>query len=138
MYKQNKNMMLIHHSNANRNCIIVYLHMCLFVATVAIFDNVPQGQKNVFIPAKKKKKNYLLLRMQSILWHINDKLMECRFWFIDIDINDTLFLLCWVKEERIPASTITTTNFSSHSSYQKKRHENKYLMHNTHAISLNF
>lgn len=27
------------------------LHMGLFAATVAIFENVPQGQKNVFIPA---------------------------------------------------------------------------------------
>ena len=28
------------------------LQMCLLFATVAIFENVPQGKMNVFIPAK--------------------------------------------------------------------------------------
>ena len=29
------------------------LQMCLLFATVAIFENVPQGKKNVLIPAKR-------------------------------------------------------------------------------------
>lgn len=42
----------LRYKNSYENYLVyVSLHMCLFVATLAILENVPQGQKNVFIPA---------------------------------------------------------------------------------------